>query len=366
MRKHTTLIISSRLDYHARAVAWGLTQRGLDVAYLDTTAFGGCDLDVEFLASSEDARLHVAGLPGFNAVYNRRPYPARCGREVPCDARKFVELEQNTFNRWVPLALSRIGAARWLNPIEGNRAAENKLLQLKFARESGLRIPCTFVGSDPARIRAFVQSQSDGAIYKPLTAHFWVRDGVPLLQTQTSVVKDLAALSDAALGACAGIYQQRIRKVADVRTIVVGDACYSAAFETAPDGDEVDFRRYLLAGRIEARRFELPAQPRDALMRLMRRFDIAYAAADFAVGERGELHFLELNPAGQFAFVEAMVPELPVLDAVVRHLAGNACKAPRVTLADYDGSEDFRLWECEVDGNDNQALRPDFVMSELT
>jgi glutathione synthase/RimK-type ligase-like ATP-grasp enzyme len=49
---------------------------------------------------------------------------------------------------------------------------------------------------------------------------------------------------------------------------------------------------------------ELPAGVADRLLALMRRLDLWYGAIDLRRGPDGDYVFLEINPAGQWLFVE--------------------------------------------------------------
>jgi glutathione synthase/RimK-type ligase-like ATP-grasp enzyme len=363
------LIISSRLDYHARAVAWAIGQVGGEVTYLDTSSFVGNDMNVDFLIDHDKSFINVSGKSSYKAVYNRRSYSVRAAPGTHIDVKKFIELEQNIFSRWMLAAIELASGSRWINPIDASRLAENKAIQLSWAKEAGLSVPRTIISASPDAIRLFAKSINNQIIYKPLVGHFWIRGGMPKRQTQTAVIQDISTLSDGSLSACAGIYQECLKKIADVRVVVVGEKIFAARFDAnAMSSDEVDFRRYLNSNRLSSKvKYEMPPEVSSKLLTLMRRLGIAYASADFAIIEDGSLCFLELNPAGQWGFVESMVPELRILDTIVTWLCGEKVKDIKrdLSLERYEGSDDFKRWEVDVEGNDNVALRPDFVITEM-
>src|SRR3546814_19765329 len=53
----------------------------------------------------------------------------------------------------------------------------------------------------------------------------------------------------------------------------------------------------------------------------MRELGIVFGCFDLAIDGKGEAHFLEVNQAGQFLFVEEMAPQLPLLQAMFAMLA---------------------------------------------
>ena len=68
---------------------------------------------------------------------------------------------------------------RWVNPLRSYDISSDKILQLKLARECGLRIPETLASHDPLATRASAQShERSGLIFKsfaPANCHLYVR-----------------------------------------------------------------------------------------------------------------------------------------------------------------------------------------------
>ena len=365
------LIISSRLDYHARAVAWGLMQYGSSVWFFDTTKFSGQDMDVAFCINSDGVKLTIADVTTFDSVYNRRTYPARADDTVAKPLRKFIELEQNAFCKWVLLASSKNDNCFWMDDPDKVRTAENKMLQLQLAHDIGMKVPRTMISSNPKALRSFARGLKRSLVYKPLTGHFWMESGKPKFQTQAAVINDVEALDDTSISACPGIYQELVDKVGDVRSVVVGNKVFSALFLSNKDNSEhtIDCRQQILLGTAAAQAFELPADVKNLLLHVTNKFGLTYSSADFALCDNGALYFLELNPIGQFGFVEQLVPTLTILDSVVAQLA--QCRLdymnaqPRISLLDYHYSEDAKILLNEIESSNSEALRPSFIATEL-
>ena len=368
---YKVLIISSRLDFHSRAVAWALEKHGANVVFFDTTSFSGEDMEAAFNINSVCANFEIGAITDFDAIYNRRSYPAKATSEMPAPLRKFVESEHNAFCRWMLSALPHHHNGICVDPPDRVKFAENKALQLVSAHRANLMIPETIISSSPRRIRQFSLDHPRGVVYKPLTGHFWTRAGIPRYQTQTAAIRDISVLSDASISACPGIYQEMIDKVGDIRAVVIGNRVFSALI--TPSGrlatDEVDHRRYLFLGDFEAKEFRLPPEVEKGLLDVTRSFGLSYSAADFALDKNGRLHFLELNPAGQFGYVEQIVPSLRILDALVKLLLRRdpveTENLPALTLSDYESTSDAADFLSEAESSDSQALRPNFVVSEL-
>lgn len=65
---------------------------------------------------------------------------------------------------------------------------------------------------------------------------------------------------------------------------------------------------------------ELPDQVVSGIHRLMSRLGLVYGALDFRVRPDGEHVFLEINPAGQWLFIEDQTRQ-PISQAVAKQLA---------------------------------------------
>ena len=61
----------------------------------------------------------------------------------------------------------------WVSHPDATRNAENKLVQLRAARQAGLRVPATLVSQSPDEIRAFCAAHGHRVIVKSLTGSQW-------------------------------------------------------------------------------------------------------------------------------------------------------------------------------------------------
>ncbi|MFT4248712.1 MAG: hypothetical protein QM581_11920 [Pseudomonas sp.] len=366
------LIIGSELDYHAALVAWAVKKKGGEVIYFDTSDYGM----EHFLDRSTLAQCEIDSVPSFingeiSAVYNRRFYEVRMDRlRSTEDSKKFVHLEKNTFNRWMLQNFQDVAGCPWINGFDENRAAENKINQLRYARINGLITPKTIVGDDPTIVLDFIASNVDGSIYKPLTGHLWISDGIPVLQTNTVEV-NASSLTEEAISVCPGIYQEKVHKSADVRVVIVGDSVYALRYSPKDGaGGSIDYRVYLNNDMTVSTSVEVPQEVQKGLCGLMRSLKISYASADFAISDSGQWVFFELNPAGQFAFVEWISKDLRIVDGLSSFLLyGDPLAGCRddVRLVDFEESEDFaRMDMLSKKYSSSNVFVPDFAMTHTS
>ena len=112
------------------------------------------------------------------------------------------------------------------------------------------------------------------------------------------------------------IFQERVDNLFDLRVTIVGSRIFSAKIQIRDKGDdEVDWRS-LEVERIYYERYTLPKAVSAACHRLVKGLSLHFAAIDFIVTPEGDHVFLELNPSGQWGWIEGAT-ELPITDAIV-------------------------------------------------
>jgi glutathione synthase/RimK-type ligase-like ATP-grasp enzyme len=186
--------------------------------------------------------------------------------------------------------------AFWVNPPLKDEAAHRKAYQLLTARRIGLATPRTLISNDPVEVRSFVEKQGAGkTIYKSFSAtqQEW-------RETRLLKADELEKLDNVRFAPV--IFQEYIEAVYDIRITMVGDEIFAAAIHSQQTSYKVDFRMDIANASVEA--VELPSQVADGLRRLMCQLGLIYGAIDMRLTPQGRYVFLEVNPAGQWLFVE--------------------------------------------------------------
>jgi glutathione synthase/RimK-type ligase-like ATP-grasp enzyme len=307
------------------AVARELRRRGAEVRRLDTDRFP-TDVRVAASLDGEDERLTVAAdgwqadLDGVTAVWRRRIAIAR-GLPASMDAqhrRASIRESETTL-------LSVLGAAHAfvMDPLEVVRTARNKLLQLRRARELGLAVPRTLTTNDPAAVRELAASCPSGIVTKMLSSFaIETEAGAEVVFTTPVGPEDLEHLEGLAL--CPMTFQERVPKRLELRVAIVGERVFAASIDSQRlERARVDWRREGLAllGHWEA--YELPADVRRGLLALMDGFGLNYGALDLIVTPEGRHVLLEVNPLGEYAWLERR-PGLAISAAIADVLLDRA------------------------------------------
>jgi hypothetical protein len=308
----TIVIISEPSDVHAQSVMQEITRQGVtDTCLLDfrdmpqrvrldmalSNARGsGFALDL-----ADGKRLQLEQVRSF---WWRRPQAFTMPGGMEPRAHHFALSELSTALQ----GMWQCSEALWVNNIVKDAAAAHKPWQLELARRIGLSIPDTLITTNPENVRAFWHARRGQVIYKPFlqTFHSW-------RETRQLKSEELGQLDSVRVAPV--IFQSLVPGAADLRVTIIGSEIFAAA---------VDLRKmeYKLDVRLNQQAYEkhaLPAATAEKLVTLMRRLGLEYGAIDLRLTPDGEYFFLEVNPAGQFLFVERAC-QLPISAALAAHL----------------------------------------------
>lgn len=316
----TVLIFSEPTDVHAQSVMRELARMGeTDVHLIDFRNMPQ-RMSVNMAISNGHGSGFELVLPdgkpvrmeSVTACWWRRPQAFALPQGMAPHAHHFALAELSTAFQ----GMWQCSDALWVNDVVKDAAAAHKPWQLDMARRIGLSIPDTLITTDPENVRAFWEARGGEVIYKPFlqTFHSW-------RETRRLKEEELALLDSLRLAPV--IFQSLVPGAADLRVTVIGDELLPAA---------VDIRKmeYKLDVRLNQQAYErhdLPADVSAKLLELMRAIGLHYGAIDLRLTPDGDYVFFEVNPAGQFLFVEHACG-LPISQVLAGHLAqGNKLRA---------------------------------------
>jgi glutathione synthase/RimK-type ligase-like ATP-grasp enzyme len=290
------LIVTNREDLTADWLILELQQRGTPYIRFNTEDY---PQDTAIHWNLVDPHLEIGqrniASAQIDAVWFRRPVPPRLRPGLAADDAAWAarEATEALDGFWRTLN------ARWVSPPAAIRLADSKPLQLADAAALGFDVPDTEITSSVARVRALMERSQDGVICKPLRSGQVRKSGQSLLFT--SIVKPSQVDN---LGDEPHLFQARVAKRYDIRVTVIGDDIFATRIEQPVDSTpDVDWRRV----RQESLSFTPETLPDDVAERclsLVRHYGLAFSAIDLARRMDGGYAFFELNPNGQWAFVE--------------------------------------------------------------
>ncbi|MFN6479718.1 MvdD family ATP-grasp ribosomal peptide maturase [Nostoc sp. DedQUE07] len=211
-----------------------------------------------------------------------------------------------------------------LDPLPNIRRAENKQLQLQIARDIGLDTPRTLTTNNPIAVKQFAQECQQGMITKMLSS-FAIYDEQgreKVVFTNPISSEDLDNLDG--LRFCPMTFQEKIPKALELRTIIVGKRVLTAAVDSqALDKARYDWRKQGIALLDAWKSYTLPEDVEEKLLKLMVEFGLNYGALDIILTPDGRHVFLEVNPVGEFFWLERC-PGLPISQAIAEVLNNSA------------------------------------------
>lgn len=211
--------------------------------------------------------------------------------------------------------LSACASGRWMNHPAAARALD-RVTQLRLADSVGLATPETLVSNDPQRIRDFVRLHSEGVIAKTIGEHFVeARPGTlcgvfPRILTEANFPEPRTA----ALAPC--LFQEYVPHTAEVRATVIGERVVAARIVKA-NPESI----WECSGELFVKEHRVPHGLHNALLEYMRAARLEYGAFDLLLGDDERYVFLEVNPEGDWMWLEDRNARIDITEQVSSHIA---------------------------------------------
>ena len=100
--------------------------------------------------------------------------------------------------------------------------------------------------------------------------------------------------------------KKEIHKIYDIRVVVVGEKVFATAIHSQEYAEtEVDWRAWDLCDfSLRHEPIELPSEISARCRSITVDYNLTYSAIDLVLGQDGAYYFLEMNPNGQWAWIE--------------------------------------------------------------
>lgn len=314
------LILTQQADYSVDIVIDHLAAFDVRVIRFDTLDFPmRSQLVAEASRRGWEATLAVPGgrvvrLAELRSVWYRRPQ----GFDLPTMSRQVRQFSLAE-SRMALGGLLRAADCLWMNNPEREVVAGYKPLQLQLAAKIGLQVPPSLLTNDPEALRGFFEDHRGGVIYKTMSNGYLVEADGSLSSIYTSKVElsDLAYSARVRTTPC--LFQAVVPKDVELRVTIVNKRIFSAEIHSQATGQgRVDWRRAY--DELTYSHHSLPPQVGDKLLALIDAFGLVYAAVDMILTPDGEYVFLEINPGGQWGWLEDEL-DLPVSATIAETLA---------------------------------------------
>lgn len=320
------LIVSIENDIHAMAVAHEINRQRLATAHILEVDRLSARCRVSWSADLPSRTYIQTGatklaLEAIDAIWWRRSRSdQRTDLEYPPAQ---ADLINNDWRGSIRGALEAGHKGSWISHPVSTEAASNKLMQLAVASQCGFRVPRTLVSNDPETIKSFIGPLPCGAIVKPVvgTKH-------ELLYTQ---IVDPNRLADEAISSVPAIYQEFIPGTDHLRINCFGAYVQASIIRS----NDLDWRRNLRNAKVEP--WEVPKELELLLETVLGKLNLAMGVFDLKIASTGEIVWFEVNPQGQFLFLEGLT-NAPLLQEFSRFLTEYRALQPNYSLKRTDQS----------------------------
>lgn len=309
------LLLSNSEDPHLDPVAAELRRRGVDHRRLDTDRIWPdvrVDVHLDVGTGNEGSlaghRWHgtlcIDGdrveLRAVTAIWTRRPSrPGVDPRIEDPAARRFAEAEWGAALHGV----LRGSDAKWMSDPDRIRAASFKPAQLRYAALHGFDLPRTRITHDPVSARAFLNDMGGRAIAKVVGPGAPTTPGIEPYNVFAHVIT-VADLDAPQISACPLILQEVIPKRTELRVTVVGDRVLACELDSQAVPEARDDWRRADTDDVPHRPVDLPAGLAELCRGFTASLGLNFAAIDLIRTPDDRYIFLELNPNGQWLWIE--------------------------------------------------------------
>lgn len=236
----------------------------------------------------------------FSGIWYMHPQlPRELLTYEPADHRHLIHRQ---FQEMRQALWSACGEKRWLNDPFAAARAENKILQLRVATAAGLTSPNTLVASDPKLVRAFAARCPEGIVVKLLAVSPIYGQ---VIYTNRLSEAHLTRIDSVRFSPA--IFQALVPKAYELRITIVGDRFFTTKILSQNDeATALDWRRKPLLNDYVVRMetAQLPEEIQGKLLTFMRALGLRFGCIDMIVTPSEEHVFLEVNPNGQWYFVQ--------------------------------------------------------------
>jgi glutathione synthase/RimK-type ligase-like ATP-grasp enzyme len=240
--------------------------------------------------------------------------------------RIFTSGESQTFLRSLFQSIN----AFWVNPRDSEVKANDKPFQLICAKEVGFQIPKTIITNDPEEVLKFYSQSKEQIIFKPLSGISYLPvdyttevysayknrfNTKPFIDKQqlknpvffTQILDDEKIKKIQNVQFCPVIFQEFIKKKYELRITIVGKQIFACAIYSQDYPEtSIDFRKFaILSNQIPPhKKVNLPLGIQQKILNLMEKLGLVFGCIDMIVTPDDQYVFLEINPSGQWLWIE--------------------------------------------------------------
>lgn len=236
-------------------------------------------------------------------IWNRRLRPLQLPGYVHPELEKIAQGEAEDF--WK--AMLNLHPAKVVSRPRAIAAANNKLEQMRYvtAHHPAIHVPDTLVSNDPLALRAFYDGHHGEVCFKLL------KGAAPEIAGEryfiyTNKVKPEHLERGESVRSQPVLFQEYVDKAYELRVIVIGEEVIPIAIHSQDaEISQIDFRRYDFA-KVKYEHKAVSPDLEHLCRDMVGHYGLDFGAFDIILDKEGRYVFLELNPNGQWLWLEQL------------------------------------------------------------
>lgn len=320
MRNVILALTNSADGKHSEVVISKLIEKGEKVFRFDSDRFATGETTITFSPSAAPGKFLITSgkesLQSCNikSVWYRRPNHFNLSIADPIQ-KDYAEREIRSFLENVWSGLESEKCISFLSQPSQIEKARKKLSQLTLALQYGMRIPKTIVTNNPKEALTFHKTCHDGMIFKAVNNEF-LNYGKKSYNIPTTLINTKHLENINLIKKNPVIFQELIQKNHELRVTVVGKKIFPIKIDSQKNPlTVVDWRNPLCIDKLDHKVTTIDSKTEAFCFKMLRVLGLRFGAFDFIVDKTGKLYFLEVNPNGQWYWLEDMTGVL-ISDAI--------------------------------------------------
>ncbi len=306
--RNTVLILTNSEDgQHSDIVISKILNVGGKVFRFDSDRFSSGEVIINFHGANGEMGFAIED--GVNSitdkdiksVWYRRPnrfnFPIQ-----DIIQRNHAEAETKSFLEGLWVVLER--KVFWVSEPSHLERARKKILQLDIARRKNMPFPRTLVSNDPGKVLEFYESCNRRMIFKAIY-HEFLDYGATSYNIPTTLVTPEHIRKIELVKHSPSLFQEFIEKKSELRITVVGDKIFPVRIDSQSNPSTVvDWRNPEFVSKLGYSKTNIDGRTKKFCREMLQELNLEFGAFDFILGKDGGTYFLEVNPNGQWYWLE--------------------------------------------------------------
>lgn len=325
--KDAILILTNSQDgKHTDVVISKLKKLGQCVFRFDADKFASGELQVNFYANQ--------GNTGFEMIYGNKALSSKDIKSVWYRRPNFLDVQikdpiqkkyaEDEIRIFLEGLWSILDDVFWLSNPNSLERARKKILQLRLAQEIGFTVPETIVTNNPQEARNFFARCGGKIIFKAINHESLDYVGRNFTISTTLITESHLAKIDL-VRYMPSLFQELIEKEYELRVTMVGDKIFPIKIDSQKNPlTIIDWRNPELIDKLSYAPVDISNSMAERCLSMQEKLNLSFGCFDFAKDKKGNFYFFEVNPSGQWYWLESLTGVL-ISDAIVDILI----KAPK-------------------------------------